>query len=217
MIQPLTDSVRVVRDPEAIDILLDLRRGWPLQAFFKEARSIDEAARETGLKANTLYRWVQKWCALGLLEVAAVRPKRGRPVKLYKTTVERFFIPFAATSAPTHEALLYTINRAFQEEFYEGLAQATQDIAPEWGYSIGVSSSGTYSRRRYKNPHEPFSPRAPDAPAIINTFHAALYLTFEEAKALQEQLNCLYQAIPKNQKPGTRRYLIQLRLTPAAD
>lgn len=190
-----------------------MQSGDALKPFFRAPCSIAEGAQATGIKANTLYRWVQKWCALGLLEVAANRPKRGRPVKLYRATAERFFVPFAATSAPTHEALLREMDSEFYDEFYKSFTRARQDTAPDWGFSFSVGSDDVYYMRPYQNDCEPF---AADEPSdVINSWNTDLYLTLEEAKALKRQLRSLWHSPEK--RPGTRRYLIQLRLTPAAD
>lgn len=202
-------------DPGSIEVLFSAERGEVLKVFFRSALSIDEAAQKTGVKANTLYRWVQKWCELGLLRVVAIRPKRGRPVKLYRTTAERFFVPYAATAAPTHEALLEGMDREFHEAFYKSLVRARQDVAPSWGFSFFVEDNGTYSMRTYKDAQESFNHHDPKAPATVSVWNTDLYLTFEEAKELQEKLYCFWHS--RKKKPGARRYLIQLRLAPAAD
>lgn len=215
MAEVLSSSVKVITDPEAIEVLFGLTYSPALTLFFKSPQSIAAVAQETAMKANTLYRWVQKWCALGLLEVAATQPKRGRPTYLYKTTAERFFVPFAATPAPTHEALLSRMDRGFQEQFFRSLVKVRRDMSPDWGFSFSLEGSGTYLMRTYKDAETPLDPRLPNEPATVSAWNTELYLTFEEAKALQEQLYCFWHS--REKRPGTRRYLIQLRLAPAAD
>jgi len=46
-----------------------------------------------------------RFCRLGLLEVAEVRARAGRPIKLYRTTAEAFFLPHAAAPELVTERL----------------------------------------------------------------------------------------------------------------
>lgn len=186
-----------------------------MKIFFKKPSSIAEASQLGGVKENTLYRWVQAWCRLGLLEVVATRPKRGRPIKLYKTTADRFFIPYTSTSASTHAELLVNMGRTFEDKFFQALVRTRQNISLDWGFAVSLEGEDVLLTRAYKNELEPFDFSHPDAPATVSVWNTEQYLTFEEAKALQDQLYCLWHS--REQRPGTRRYLLQFRLTPASD
>lgn len=204
--------VKIVTDPLAIEMLLSMTKAQYLEPFFSPM-TVTDAARTLGTKVNTLYRWVQAWCELGLLEVTHTMPKRGRPIKLYKTTADEFFIPFASSSATTQEDLFRELNQDFDAEFARALAGVRAEISPQWGYKIALAANGKVKRSPYKTPHERFDYLALTMPAAISVTNTDLYLTEEEAKALQHLLHNVWA--PRDRRGGTKRYLIQFRLAPA--
>lgn len=63
---------------------------------FHRPRALADAARDGGFDLKRLHHHVLRFCRLGLLEVAEARARAGRPIKLYRTTAEAFFVPHAA-------------------------------------------------------------------------------------------------------------------------
>ena len=63
---------------------------------FRRPRSLTDAARTFDFDLKRLHHHVLRLCRLGLLEVAETRARAGRPIKLYRTTAEAFFVPHDA-------------------------------------------------------------------------------------------------------------------------
>ena len=63
---------------------------------FHRPRALADVARALGADLKRLHHHVLRFCRLGLLEVAETRARAGRPIKLYRTTAEAFFVPHSA-------------------------------------------------------------------------------------------------------------------------
>src|SRR5690606_26192893 len=101
-----TATVMVVTDPIAAKAILDPDTRLYLAPFIGRAASISQAASGSGEKENTTLKRVRRFVELGLLEVVAELPRAGRPIKLYRSVAEVFFVPFEATGAESLEAAL---------------------------------------------------------------------------------------------------------------
>lgn len=85
-----------VADPRAAAALIDPVSQGMVLAFGGRPRSLAEVARDRDLDIKRLHHHVLRFCRLGLLEVVETRARAGRPIKLYRTTAEAFFVPHAA-------------------------------------------------------------------------------------------------------------------------
>jgi hypothetical protein len=95
MIQDVLSRALTVTDPGAAAALVDPQSRAMVLAFHRP-RSLAEAARAAGFDLKRLHHHVLRFCRLGLLEVAETRARAGRPIKLYRTTAQAFFLPHAA-------------------------------------------------------------------------------------------------------------------------
>jgi hypothetical protein len=95
MIQDVLSRALTITDPRAAAALMDAQSRAMVLAFHRP-RSLAEAARDFGFDLKRLHHHVLRFCRLGLLEVAETRARAGRPIKLYRTTAESFFLPHAA-------------------------------------------------------------------------------------------------------------------------
>ena len=83
-----------VDDPVAARLLTNEGFRTVLDTFIGRERSVAEAAHELRLGLDaTLYR-VRRLHRAGLLELRGMRPRGGRPVKLYRAVHEAWFVPF---------------------------------------------------------------------------------------------------------------------------
>jgi hypothetical protein len=95
MTQDLLSRALTITDARAAAALIDPLSQAMVLAFHRP-RSLAEAARAGGFDLKRLHHHVLRFCRLGLLEVAETRARAGRPIKLYRTTAEAFFVPHAA-------------------------------------------------------------------------------------------------------------------------
>jgi len=93
-----------VTDPRAAAALIDPQSQAMVLAFHR-SRSLAEVARALDLDLKRLHHHVLRFCRLGLLEIAETRPRAGRPVKLYSTVAQAFFVPHAAAPELVTERL----------------------------------------------------------------------------------------------------------------
>ena len=101
----LLSRAKIVRDARAAAALSDPMLRRLVLSFVGESRSLSDTSAITGLDLRRLHHHVTRLCAMGLIEVAAEKPRRGRPVKLYRATAESFFIPYDVAPEPFTEGL----------------------------------------------------------------------------------------------------------------
>lgn len=130
-----------IDDPRAARLLMDAATREVFGCFLERDRSVREAADllERDLDA-VLYR-VKRLHAAGLLEVVAVQPRAGRPVRRYRAPHALWFVPF--------EALPYVdLEETFAAMGHIQVDRAARASArwlardPWAGYLIGMGADG---------------------------------------------------------------------------
>ena len=91
--------------------------------------SASEAAKTLGIKLTAMLYQLERLQALGLLQVTRQQARRGRPVKLYRATADKFFVPFEVTRADSLTTLLAELEADFQRYFVQNLAWAGLELA----------------------------------------------------------------------------------------
>lgn len=86
-----------VRDPVQARLLTDPAALRFFEPFLARSRSASQAAAEVGCKLDTMLYRVRTFTKAGLLEVARLEPRRGRPIKHYRSSADAYFIPFDLT------------------------------------------------------------------------------------------------------------------------
>lgn len=210
-----------ITEPEVARVLTENRSTRLLEPFMKRALSPNEAARELGVKLPKLLYHVKRFMELGLLEVACVERRNGRPVKRYQSTAKAFFVPFHVTPSETLERLLSELTAYDTRRFHREAAYTLQNISPIWGLHValhgdeGVSCALTPDQEGYPKPFLDVL-FGPDAPAILST-EGTLKLDFQTAKALQKELDELYKRYREQQSDKGKPYAYRLGLTPLHD
>lgn len=202
----------VVSNAEVADTLLDAKRRRYLAPFFGRTRTVSEVAAELGVKPNSLLYQVKRLLALGLLEVVSAEPRAGRALRRYRATSERFFVPFAASSADTLEALLLSTARPHAERFASHFARALRDMpGGALGYLVGRHDHGEVEAYFSPDGVRTLALWEPDAPAAGRAW-TVLELDHEDAKAFQREQWALWERYLG--KRGSGRYLAHFDLTP---
>lgn len=137
-----------VDHPRAAAVFVQSHLRRILLQFAGRARSMAEVALALQMTLKRLHPLVLRLHRLGLLEVAEVRPRAGRAVRLYRTTAERFYIPARAVSASYSRGLVNELQ----------LALARDAALAVDGMQFWLDDQGRVSGRFVERPGAGFAP-----------------------------------------------------------
>lgn len=202
-------SLAVVTDARAARVLVDVEAARDVAPFARRARSIADVARERGAPLDRFTHRVKRLARLGLLEVAEVTPRAGRPVRLYRTAAERFFVPHAVLP---FEEVMASVERRYSARLIAAMAleDVTSPAAGGFGTCAYVDAAGEWRLHTTDRAGRPVDVRGGDRPAVFNAW-TPLELTFEQAKAFQRDLEALLRRYSGGRG---ERYLLHLALAP---
>lgn len=204
-----------MRDAQAAAVLADLERVQVLASFLGRERPVSEVAEELGLPVDATYYRVRRLVDLGLLELTRTVPRKGRSLKLYRTTADRFFVPLDALPERTAEEFLADGDEPTRRRLARSVARVLRELpvhlqmglhvgrAPDGRPSIGLGPADPGWR--------PDGMLVPGVPAILSSW-MPLRLAYDDAKALQREL---FELIGRYAgRNGPDAYLLGLQLAP---
>ncbi|MEJ2288110.1 MAG: ArsR family transcriptional regulator [Deinococcales bacterium] len=206
---------RVVRDPAAAELLMNPTTLRQLAPFLGEARSVTEAAADSGDLPNTVLKRVERFLAAGLLQVAETVPRRGRPIKRYRTSADLFFVPFEVTAAESLEASLAERDAYWERLLRRNVVRARMEALGTWGTRVYRDARGRLQVQTAVTPEANATTLDAGAPAVLSSWRDSVMLDFEDAKALQREMFELLMRY--EQKRGAQRYIVRLGLAPVLD
>jgi len=106
----------VVSDPAAAVVFTNSRLRRLLMLFAGRQLSLGDAARIANVDLKRLHHHAGRLVRLGLLEVAAARPRAGRPIKLYRAAAESFFISQQLLPTSSTEGLADELRKLLTSE-----------------------------------------------------------------------------------------------------
>jgi hypothetical protein len=204
-----------VEDNAVADLLTDPVTLHQLEPFLGRAVSVGQAARETGQKANTVLSRVRRMVEAGVLLECGSLPRRGRPIRLYRSSADAFFIPFDTTSAESLEAALAERESYWEKLLRENVVRARRERVGVWGTRIYRDGKGRLQIQTALTPDRNFTTLDPDGPAVMSAWRDSVYLDFEDAKSLQRELFDLLKRY--QQKEGAQRYILRLGMAPIGE
>jgi predicted transcriptional regulator len=205
-------DVRIISDRRLADILTDPQALRRLDPFLGRESSVSDAARLTGEKPNTVLSRVRRFVKLGLLEHSRSVPRKGRAIKLYRTSADAFFIPFDTTSAESLEAGLAERDRYWEQMLRRNVVRARQQQVGSWGTRIYRDARGVLQIQMAVSPDRNHTNLEPDGPAVLSAWRDSVFLDFEDAKRLQHEL---FELLLRYQRlGGAQRYIVRLGLAP---
>ncbi len=205
-------SILSVHNPEAAAVLTNPHTLRQLEPFLARDVTVKEVARETGEKPNTVLSRVRRFLRLGLVEVVREEPRQGRAVKVYRSKADGFFVPFEATSAESLEAALAERDAYWQDLLRRNVVRARLERVETYGTRIYRDARGRLQVQMALTPEQNHTTLASDDPAVLSAWRDAVYLDFEDAKALQREMFDLLKRY--QQKRGAQRYIVRLGLAP---
>jgi hypothetical protein len=209
------EEMRVVDEPRMADLLTDPATLRQLEPFLGRELSVGQAARMTGEKPNTVLSRVRRLLAAGVLVERGIRPRRGRPIRLYRSVADAFFIPFEATSAESLESALAEREAFWERLLRENVVRARRQRVGVWGTRIYRDGRGRLQVQTAVTPERNYTTLDPEGPAVLSAWRDRVYLDFDDAKELQRELFALL--LRYQRKEGAQRYIVHLGVAPIAD
>ena len=205
-------SISIITESETADILINPKTLRQLEPFLGKACTVSQAAQATGDKANTILARVKRFLKLGLIEIVKEEKRDGRPIKHYQATADIFFVPYEATSAETLEVMIRERDLYWAHLLRKGVVQARIEDIGTWGTRIYKDYLGRLQIQTATNPETNYTMLDDSRPAALSAWRDSVYLDFEDAKNLQQEM---FQLLKKyNQKKGSQRYIIRLGMAP---
>jgi hypothetical protein len=178
-----------------------------LRPFVRRDASVAEAAREIGQPIQRVHYRVQRLLGFGLLEVASVEERSGRPVKRYRSTATAYRIP--ARLLPEQ---LFPLTEADHSAFMQrAIEAALPELVHDGEMRITFPADGSVNIDRFMG--DRLEAMLGDAaPAVLNTWRN-LFLDRVRAKQLQREL---WDLMARYAEPadGGRRYVLRLSMAP---
>ena len=208
-------EVMVVEDGRMADLLTDPATLRQLEPFLGRAVSVAQAARETGEKPNTVLSRVRRLLAAGILVEFDKIARQGRPIRLYRSSADTYFIPFQATSAESLESALAEREAYWEKLLRENVVRARREHVGDWGTRIYRDTRGRLQIQTAITPDKNYTTLDLAGPAVLSAWRDRVYLDFEDAKALQQEMFALLKRY--QQKQGAQRYIVRLGMAPIAE
>lgn len=202
-----------MEDEAQARILLDEARVRFFRPFLARERTVTEAAEEVGCKPSVMLYRVGTLLRAGLLRVVRERKRAGRPVKVYRSVYDAYFVPYALTPFATLEEAFYSVQEANAHRLARLTARRFRDR--KWdGYRLFRDASG-----------EAWLEGAPERETVWDLddperhlgldYTTDVHLTAEEARALQAQLVAILRRHGSGTaRPGRPAYLLSVAFQP---
>lgn len=106
----------IVGDPATAAVFASSKMRRLVMLFAHQPMSLGQASKRANIELKRLHHHVQRLVRLGLLEVAAVQPRAGRPIKHYRATSEAFFVPEEIMPKPFAQEIALELRELLQAE-----------------------------------------------------------------------------------------------------
>lgn len=213
------EDVWTVTDSEQAKLLTDATSKVFFKPFLARECTVSRAAEEVGCNVNTMLYRVKTFVRVGLIEVAYIEKRVGRPIKHYRSVHDAYLIPDGVTPYADLEERLKTQIRPFWETLMTSLAHAYRERG--WG--------GQYLQRTATGVVTTSLATQGDGDGLTDFWSALppfdvysdmeLNLTPEEAEALARRLLGVLEEASQNiatkTRKGSRRYVLQVALVPS--
>lgn len=198
-----------VTDPAAIEILWHANKRIHLKPFLGRSADLAGASRELGVKKTAMSYWIQRLLDAGLIRVERVEKRARHVLTFYRCVADRLRVGLDAAPLESYEGVFDDFGRR-----WNGLAKAAmaRSLARQ-----AADLELCYSSQGAAGPFVTILPRDGRMPADDFIFYyARLWLTEDEKRALNAELNALYDKYAAlsdkvNKKVPALLHLIEVR------
>jgi hypothetical protein len=194
-----------------------------LTPFIGQERTVSEVAAELQVHMSSVLYRVRQFIRLGLVGEPRLEPRKGKPIKYYRSVADGFFVPFRATPLEAQEALSPHTFSEFQRALNESVGQAWLEAAGEpqpLGVHIYRDDNGRLNYNIVPDPEADRPTRffdqllEPNGPAVWDTW-GHLRLLPQDAKTLQLEIaSLLGRYRPKVVHESGSEYIVRLAMAP---
>ena len=207
-----------VSQQEAADTLVDVKKRRYLEPFIRKTCTLQEAANELNVKPNTMHYQVQRLLRLGLLEMTAIKKRKGMASKLYRSSATRFFVALKDTSVSSREDLLFNLEVQSLQTIIRRTLQLRAAQHEDWGLAFSLAEDGKIEIQFVsKDQKEATWPISNSLPFSLMNDYLTVQLSEVDAKEIFHMLNGIAQKISKKESAEGRHYLVHLAMVPLED
>ena len=200
------EKIFTATTPTQARLLLSLHAGRVLGALLEAGpQSAAEVARAAGQPLSRTHRTLGHLLSAELIMLAGMRPRAGRPCKLYAPRAEEYDVPFALSDSATLREMMAAQYQPFFEAFLKHQARIMQAQGRDTMRLRQKDSELNYSLLKSEGHH--FA-------SDFYGFFSALSLTSAEAETLQAELRHLGESAHRTGPPHAQPYLLGLLLSP---
>lgn len=207
---------QIIQDKPTAQILLDPENLQYFTPFLSRQLTAGQAAKIIKVKLDTMIYHIKQ-----LLEAGLLVQIEGTGRKQYRSSCERYVIPFDFSQYETLVQLMQTHFRKDESSFIKGIIDAIGNNSSGWSVRIHREDQSRSAIIIDAAPNDNIDWNISemlqqDAPATWYTWQG-LSLTHEMAKDLQHDMMRLYQkydSLSINAGERRRKYVLQLALAP---
>jgi hypothetical protein len=225
--RPSAEAFYTLTDPEQARLLSNPASFRFFEPFVARERSVKAAATEVDCALDTMLYRVKTFVGAGLLRIARLEKRAGRPIKHYRSVHEAYFIPFEITPYAgleermrehhrTQEAIILpAVAKLLRESGLEGYEfYRHPESGTVWSNSAARRGELSDKLRLFFNPRDAQLAASYQGP-IGGDFSSNLYLTYAEAKALLLKLYELRNdPMTRQLSQGTKPYFLSVIFLP---
>ena len=195
-----------VQDAQQAKLLSNQKSFAYFSPFLAQEQTVADAAEEANCSLETMLYHIKQFLNAGLIKIVREEKRAGRPLKIYRSSFDAYFIPFEATPFSSLEERL-------EHEFGEQQKTIIRSVARHlrykdaMGYRFFRAPDGEVWQQCETNTSNHYDSDDPELPPGSQMYGHS-YLTQEEARAYQIELNNLshkyFKPYTKNRKTEGR-------------
>jgi hypothetical protein len=217
------DVTRVeINDSEQAKLLTNPESFRFFEPFMARDCTVSQAAKEVKCKVDTMLYRVNLFLKVGLLKVVKTQARRGRSVKVYRSSSDAYYVPFEITPYEDVEAFFTRSRRANDAILVPQFAKVIRQIGRE-GRQIYRDEKGEVWTSSAGNVND-ISISLEDTEAVRQNLESRkliganssdiLYLTEEEARAFVIELYKVWGKYKREDKSKRKPYFLEFAFVP---
>jgi hypothetical protein len=217
---------QTIRDTEQARLLSDPKHNRYFEPFVARDCTVSQAAKEVGCTLDTMLYRVKTFLQAGLLKIVKTEPRRGRPINVYRSSADSYFIPFEVTPFEDVEARVRRQNRENENIMAPIMARVLRQSGREgryiyrdvkgevWDSSSTDGSTPPLDLNSVESIKKSVYQRGKDRP-VAETIAGDFLLAEEDAKDLLFEFYDLSRRYKlKSEGKVAKRYFYQFVLVP---
>jgi hypothetical protein len=120
-----------IKEGEQAKLLTNPESFRYFEPFMARDCTVSQAAKELHCKVDTMLYRVKTFMKAGLLKVVNTQPRRGRSVKVYRSSADAYYIPFEITPFEDVEAFFRKSRKANDDILIPRFAKAVCQVGRE--------------------------------------------------------------------------------------